>query len=253
MNSKKLNILICFLLCLAGIFFYLYISGGLYAINSKYKNNSIKDMVVHETENPLDRKIDFKKLKEINSDVVGWIYIPNTKIDYPILIGSKDDTYLNTDIEKKRNSLGSIFSYAKTKRDLSDSNVFLFGHNMRQQQMFGELKKYINEDGFEENHNKFYVYTENKTMELDIVSIFTCNENDTIFSTGFELGTVEYLDYISNILERNKFSNYYLKKDKKLNLINNQLVSLVTCYGEQGTTERLVVSGSVVKEKYIID
>ncbi|WWU63267.1 class B sortase [Clostridium baratii] len=252
MSSRKLKILICFLLCLAGIFFYLYISGGLHAINSKYKNDSIKDNVVYETDDPLNRKIDFEKLKGINNDIVGWLYVPGTKIDYPILIGDKDNTYLNKDIEKKYNQLGSIFSYAKTKRDLSDSNIFLFGHNMRQYQMFGELKKYINED-FMKKHNKFYVYTERKTMELDIVSIFMCNENDNIFSTGFELGTVNYLDYISSILARNKFSDYYLRKDKNLNLVNNQLISLVTCYGEQGTTERLVVSGSVIKEKYIID
>lgn len=252
MKRKVWRILAYGFIVLSVIFLYLYFSGGLHAVDSKYKNDAIRDVVVSETEDPLNRVIDFDKLKSINKDVVGWVYVPGTKIDYPILIGSKDDTYLNTDIEGKYNPLGSIFSYAKTKRDLSDGHVMLFGHNMRQQQMFGQLKKFVNDDEFRKNHKKFYVYTEKKTMEFDIISIFITDENNDFFTTGIELGTANFVNFVTKLLERNKFSDYSLQ-DSSFKLSDNQVFSLVTCYGSPGTPDRLVVSGSVIRERYIID
>ena len=252
MKRRLWKVVAYIFIVLSVVFLYLYFSGGIQAIDSKYKNDAIRDVVVSDTEDPLKRVIDFKKLKSINKDVVGWVYVPDTKIDYPILIGSKDDTYINTNIEGKKNALGSIFSYANTKRDLSNGHVLLFGHNMRQEQMFGQLKKFVNSSDFRKSHKKFYIYTEEKTMELDIVSIFITDENSDFFTTGLELGTLDFINFTNNLMKRNRFSDT-IWGNKKVKLSDNQVFSLVTCYGSPGTHDRLVVSGSVVKEKINID
>lgn len=251
MKRKVYTVLSIIFLVLGGVFFYLYYNDGLYAIDSKYKNEAVRDIVVEETEDPLDRRIDFEKLKAINEDVVGWIYMPDSTIDYPILIGSEDETYLKKDIYKEYNPLGSIFSYSNTKKDLSDGHVMLFGHNMANNQMFGELRKFINSDEFKQEHRKFYIYLENKTLELDIASIFICSEDDIMFQIGRELGTSDYVEFVTSLLGRNKYFDYSLE-GSKISITDSQIFSLVTCYGSEGTSERLVVNGGVVREKYYI-
>lgn len=236
------------LFILSGVFYYLYYNDGWYSINNKYSNDSIRDLAVMETENPLDRIIDFNNLKAINKDVAAWAYIPGTTVDYPVLIGSEDETYLKKDIDGKYNPLGSVFSYADTKLD--DGHIMLFGHNMKRYQMFGELKKFLETD-YMKNNRKMYLYTEDKTMELDIVSIFITDENDDFFTVGRKLETSEYVEFISDMLNRNKYSDFKLG-ESSLSYSDSQTVSLVTCHGREGTSNRLVVNGVVSKEKHYI-
>ena len=254
MKRRIIRVVAYLFLVVSGICLYLYWNDGLYAIDSKFKNKAIQDLIVSEStsEDPLDRKIDFEKLRGINEDVVGWLYIPGTTVDYPILIGSDDESYLYNDINKEYNPLGSIFSYANTSRDLSDGHVMLFGHNMASSQMFGQLKKFVRDESFMHNNRKFYVYLDTKVMEFDIFSIFTCNENDDFFSVGRELGTMDYVDFVTDVIKRNVYSDYVIE-DSKISSTDSQVFSLVTCHGSQGTSERLVVNGAVVREKYYIN
>lgn len=252
MKQRVSRIVSVICLVLGGIFFYLYINKGFYALDSKYKNNAVRDVViVADTEDPLNRKIDFEKLRAINKDVAGWIYVPGTTIDYPILIGEEDETYLNRDIHKEYSPLGSIFSYSDTPRDFSNAHTILFGHNMLKLQMFGELRKFLNNDYMRE-HRKFYVYTDRKTLEFDIFSIFICEETDEFFYSGRELGTADYFSFLSEVVGRNVYSDYNLG-DTSLNLADTEMFSLVTCNGAEGTTSRLVVNGVSTRQKYIIN
>ncbi len=116
-----------------------------YMISNKAKNQSLREVATSEVVNdPLDRIIDFEKLNSINKDIKAWIYVPGTKIDYPILVGESDEEYLYNDMNKEYTPLGSIFSYSGT--NFTKGNTFIFGHNMASRQMFGELRKYIDKD-----------------------------------------------------------------------------------------------------------
>jgi len=251
MKKGCINFLVVVLFLISGVFIYLAFSEGFYSVESKIKNNAIRDVVVYENEDPLNRHIDFGKLKAINKDVVAWVYIPGTTVDYPILIGGNNEEYLYKDIEGGYNPLGSIFSYANSSKDFLDGQMFVFGHNMRQYQMFGEIRKFLNEDYMRE-HRKFYVYTERRTTEYDIFSIFSCNENDDFFTTGIELGTSDYVTLLNSLIERNVNSDYDLGSNT-IKWSDSQVVSLVTCNGVEGTTERLTVNGIAFREKYIIN
>ena len=217
-----------------------------YMISNKAKNQSLREVATSEVVNdPLDRIIDFEKLNSINKDIKAWIYVPGTKIDYPILVGESDEEYLYNDMNKEYTPLGSIFSYSGT--NFTKGNTFIFGHNMASSQMFGELRKYIDKD-FLKEHRYLYIYTERKAMKCDIFSIFITNENDDIFNGEYELGTVEYVSLIEELNKRNKYSGYSLE-ESSINYSTRQIFNLITCYGAEGTTERLVVNGIVEEEK----
>ena len=217
-----------------------------YRISNKVNNDSIRELVTNENEeDSLNRIIDFQKLKSINKDVVSWIYIPGTKIDYPILVGESDEEYLYKNINKEHTPLGSLFSFSGT--NFTKGNTFIFGHNMASSQMFGELRKYLSSD-FLEEHRYIYVYTERKTMKCDIFSIFIANESDDVFNGEYELGTVEYIDLLSELVSRNKYSNNKLEKSI-MEYSTKQVFNLITCYGREGTSDRLLVNGIVLEEK----
>ncbi len=197
---------------------------------------------------PYYRAIDFDTLHRINTDIVGWIYIPGTSIDYPILIGNTDHVYLDKDFEGKESVLGAIFSYADTAKTLSDARTILFGHNMKSYQMFGELKRYLEED-FRNTHNTMYVYTKTKTMELQVFSIFVCDEKDTILWDDAETGSLEYQELLRELERRNVYADVCMENLSEK--YHSQTFSLVTCKGNVGTSKRLMVNGIVIKEKYI--
>lgn len=242
------NLTIAVSLILGVLFILLGFKEFFYSLDSKYKNEAIRNVVIKEStsENPLDRSIDFEKLKKENEDIVAWIYIPGTSIDYPILIGDSDEEYLYKDMEGNYNPLGSIFTFANTKRDFSDNHIKLFGHNMKEFQMFGELRKFLNVDYMEE-HKKLYIYTDKKSMECDIVSIFICDETDSLF---WNVGTG--VEFLTSLASRNVNSSYDLSS-KIDELSDSQTYTLVTCNGVEGTPERLVVNGIVIKEKILFN
>ena len=85
-------------------------------------------------------------------------------------------------------------------------------------------------------------------MKCDIFSIFIVNESDEVFSGQYELGTVEYIDLLSELVNRNKYSNNNLEKNI-IEYSTIQVFNLITCYGGEGIPDRLLVNGIVVEEK----
>lgn len=255
MKKVICRFLILVFLGLSVVFGYLAYKEYQPILKSDIQKETIKKMVVSEEDtddpdSPYNRVIDFEALKRINKDVVGWLYIPDTSIDYPILIGDTDTEYLHKDIEGKYNYLGCIFSFADTSKDLSDARTLLFGHNMRQYAMFGELRRYLEKD-FRKKHTKIYVYTEKKTMELETFSIFVCNKNDGIFWDDTTLGSAEYQDLLKTLDKRNQYSN--IEKKNIEEYYNNQMFSLISCRGAAGTSNRLMVNAIEVREKYLLN
>ena len=87
-------------------------------------------------------EIDFANLQAENPDVVGWIYSPDTVINYPVMKGETNDTYLHTMLNGQYNSSGSIFMDYRNNPDLSNYVTILYGHHMKNGSMFASLHKY---------------------------------------------------------------------------------------------------------------
>ena len=112
--------------------------------------------------------VDFEKLKSINKECVGWIYIPDTNVNFPVMRAENNSKYLNRLLDGTKNSAGSIFMDFRCNPDLSDRNVILYGHNMSSGVMFSQLKKYRDREFFLAHQTGYYL-TPDADYELTIV------------------------------------------------------------------------------------
>lgn len=89
-------------------------------------------------------KVDFQALKDKNSDTVGFLKVNGTNIEYTVVKGTNNSYYLKHNFNKESNSAGWIFADYKNKVDGTDKNLVIYGHNMRDDSMFGSLKNILN-------------------------------------------------------------------------------------------------------------
>ena len=101
--------------------------------------------------------VDFEALKKINPEIIAWIRIPDTKIDYPVVQGRDNEFYLKHTFKKTEHVAGSIFLDKDNSSDFSNRKSILYGHNMKDGSMFQGLHKYENEQ-YLKTHNKVYLY-----------------------------------------------------------------------------------------------
>lgn len=213
----------CILLVLFCACAYSYIKASL---QQEEYSNEIKRIKEHVTKQENDeintRAMNFEELKRINPDIVGWIMIPDTNIDYPIVKGSDNQYYLTHTYGKQKNYMGSIFM--DYRQDFSMLNVFIYGHNVVDGFMFRDLEKY-KEQQFYDSHSTVYLYKEDGLHEMTVVSFFQAKDNDKVFMLYREHDTAfeKYLEYC----ERNSYFPTTIQKNKFI-------VSLVTCSYESG-------------------
>jgi sortase B len=155
-----------------------------------------------------DPREAIRKLAEINLDIKGWVTLPGTVIDYPVLQSSEDDPeyYLYRDYKKNQTKYGSVFLQAGTALDGSDQNRILYGHSMKDGRMFAGLLKMGEMDVYKQSP----VITFDTTQEAakwKIISVFKTNtrkEQGAPFQyliSHFDTQE-EYLDFVYQVRQR---------------------------------------------------
>lgn len=130
--------------------------------------------------------IDFDALLEINPDTVGWIKIPDTNVDYPIVWREGDnDTYLHTDFEGNSSQAGAIYLDMDSTPDFSGRNNLLYGHHMKNGSMFKDVVKYKDKEFFD-THQYFEIYTPERTIHLKAVSSYYDKAQPIVRKTRFK-------------------------------------------------------------------
>lgn len=129
-------------------------------------------------------KVDFESLKEEYKDIVGWIYSPDTVINYPIVQGEDNDYYLRRMANGDYNYSGCIFMDYRCSSDFFDFNTVIYGHNMRDYSMFAPLLDYQDPDYFKE-HPVMYLLTPETDYEIGIFSGYVTRGNAEIYDYGF--------------------------------------------------------------------
>ena len=121
------------------------------------------DTEIEKSEGESSNKYNLENIAKINSDVVGWIKIENTNIDYPVM--QNGDYYLHRNIYKNYSSHGTPYLAEYCNIQYSD-NLIIYGHHMNDNSMFAQLDNY-KKHSFYENHKyiKFYSYYNGKTIE----------------------------------------------------------------------------------------
>lgn len=125
--------------------------------------------------------VDFDSLKEINADIVGWIYFENEAISYPILKGITNDTYINTTYLGKSSRAGSIFMDSNNASDFEDFHSIIYGHNMRNKSMFGKLSAYYRDTDYYSDHRYFRIITPEKVYRYEIIAAKRINADNPIY------------------------------------------------------------------------
>ncbi len=145
--------------------------------------------------------IDLAALRQKNADVVGWIVIPDTMLDYPLLQGEDNQYYLKHSWTKESNRLGSIYMDYRNDPALADFNTILYGHRMRGDDMFGSLK-YYDEQSHWEAHPAIYLTTDEGVRRYDIFAAYEINiTNCHTYRLGLteESGQQAYIDYCTGL------------------------------------------------------
>ena len=135
-----------------------------------------------------DDTMGFEELRAMNPDVMGWITIYDTGIDYPMVHPTKDnDEYMSRNPQREFSSPGSIFLDIKSAADFSDFNTIIFGHHMSEHKMFGDIDLFL-EGSFFDSHQYGNLYYDGKNHGLEIVGISEIAAGDpVIYQAGIKM------------------------------------------------------------------
>lgn len=209
--------------------------------------------------------IDFDGLTATNSEFVGVIRIPALDLTYPVAQAEdSNEKYLTTTFEGTHNASGCIFLDCNATKDFSDWNTYIFGHNMKNQTMFGSLKRFISDDTLCDSDPYIYLYVHNhagdtvkeqilgktyeRTLEQDetrilkyrIFAYYTIPVDDDVYD-DFE-GKDGYDDYVTDAEKH----SLYTPEDGAVDWsLRPDLLTLSTCYAT-GHVNNFIVQGALV-------
>lgn len=186
--------------------------------------------------------INFDELRKINSDVVGWIVIEGTQVNYPIVQGNNNSYYLNHSFDRKWSSYGSIFMDYKSSKDFSDYNTFIYGHNTKNGTMFGELYKYMDVNFYSE-HPSFYLYTQNGNYVIKLFSAYVDDTESDSYNQSFS-SLEEYKNYLNIISSKSKY-----KTGIEVDYNSDKIITLYSCSHEinRKKSDRYFIHGIIKK------
>lgn len=192
-----------------------------------------------ESSGPRDRKIDFEALQAVNDDIVGWIYLPNTKIDYPVVIGDDNDYYISHNADKSENRAGAIFLDYQNAPDFSDQNTIIYGHRMNDGSMFATLHDYEEDAFFRENDTVYLYLPDGSVREYRIFSAYVVSEVDETYTMTFA-SDEDYGQYLKKMRGRSPY-----KTDAELSA-QDRIITLSTCV--KGQDEKRYVVQAVLEK-----
>lgn len=144
----------------------------------------------------------FAALTEKNSDTIGWIYMPGTEINYPILQTDNNDFYLYHTFEKLWNgSVGAIYMDYRNDSTFEDFHTIIYGHNLSGGTMFSDLNKFLLEKDYWTNHRSLYIATiGGKVYRYDVYAACEADVTGHTYRLGLEddSGKLAYINYCIN-------------------------------------------------------
>ena len=129
--------------------------------------------------------MDLEALRAVNFDVLGWIYIPDSAISFPLMEADDNQEYLYHTWDKKSSKYGSIFLECRNSRDLSDFNTLIYGHNMLTEHMFGTLTAY-KDQSYLDAHPCVYIRLNSGVYRYRIFSVYEAQVVSNTYRLIFE-------------------------------------------------------------------
>ena len=191
----------------------------------------------------VDIPIDFSYLKEQNEDIIGWLTVDGTVIDYPILYDSSNMLYyLKRNYARTSTDYGSIFVLNENADDFTDFNTLVYGHNMPDGQMFAQLHKFREERFFDE-HGQILIYTPDRKLTYQVFAAYRTDNLNILVNNDFSTEALREA-YIERIYTH---TNFALFKPEYPVTASDRIVTLSTCIGNPDY--RYVVQGVLVSDE----
>ncbi|MDR1068801.1 MAG: class B sortase [Clostridiales Family XIII bacterium] len=222
----------------------LLLAAGGYALWDSGLVNAAADSKQYAVYKPTDENggLSFAELQEINPEVLGWLDVYGTNIDYPVAQGSDNMKYVNTDAAGNYSLSGSIFMDSGSSGDFSDFNPILYGHHMEKKTMFGELGLFADR-GYFEARKYGSLYYGGKDHGLEFFAFLHADAYDNTVFRPRVTGKEAREAYLAMLLER--ASNV---RDIGVTA-DDQIVLLSTC-SSSSTNGRDILVARITDERY---
>jgi sortase B len=163
----------------------------------------------------------FKNIISVNPEVVGWIKIGDTRIDYPVVKTENNEYYLNHNIYKESSRAGSVFMDYRNDYEAKDLHTILYGHTMKDGSMFTDLIKYKSQEFYLKNPviNFSTLYED---LLWEIFSIYVTDTEFYYIKTDFE-SSYDYKVFIEKIRKRSLYNTGVTASEK------DNILTLSTC------------------------
>lgn len=249
-SNNKFKKLLLLLLVIIFIFSIGYMFYYIYNNNKNKKDstdilNEVKIDSTQVTEEKSEKMLKLEELQKENNEIIGWLEIEGTNINYPVLQGTDNEFYMKNNYKKEKSKNGSIFLDKSYNWDIPSSNLLLYGHNNKNGTMFQDLLKYKNEDFYKE-HTKIKFTTNTEDSIYEIMSVFYSRvyykSEQNVFRYYYFVNAnneQEYNDFVNNA----KKSSIY---DTGVNAnYGDQLLTLSTCEYSQEDGRFVVVAKKI--------
>lgn len=135
-----------------------------------------------------------------NDDVIGYIFIEDTTIGYPIVQAKDNKFYLTNDSSKNKNPSGAIFLDCTNSHELTDKNSVIYGHNVRSNSMFHDLRNYVDAD-YLKSHQKILVVTLYEETVWEVFSAYKTSTSFNYIQTAFDSNS-PFFPFLAKIYEK---------------------------------------------------
>lgn len=233
---------IIFIISLKNIINWLYDNNHTKKMIDKISDNTIIKTVDEgnnqedNTENLID--VDFEKLKKINSDVVGYIIVNNTNINYPVVKTDDNEFYLNHSFDRSYNKAGWVFMDYRNHNEFFDTNTILYAHGRLDNTMFGSLRNVIEESWYKNQDNYIIHYSNDYYNTMwQVFSVYKIKTTNDYLNINFSSPKrhQEFIDLIKNR------SVYDFQVDVTL---NDKIITLSSCYDD---INKVVLHAKLIK------
>ncbi len=190
--------------------------------------------------------IDFAALQAKNMETVGWITIPNTPVNYPIMQSGndrKENFYLDHTPEGEKDRAGSIYIQKINAQDFTNPNTVIYGHNMASGLMFASIRRYQNPGYF--NDNRYItVYIPGHVLTYEVYSAFIYDNRHILNSFNFFVEE-EYAAFLQHTLKPTSMVKQVRPGIEVTN--DDRIITLSTCTAR--SSERFLVVGVLIDDK----
>lgn len=185
-------------------------------------------------------EVDFTQLREINPEIVGWLYLEGTEINYPVAQAKDNQWYLEHMFDGQTNSTGCPFLDAGNADDFSDRHSVIYAHHRKDGSMFGRLKLFKEQDYYEA-HPRFLLITEQGRYVMEIFSGHVSRHDGDAWKLQFA-DDQEYEAWLNVVAERSSIDTGIVPEK------TDRILTLSTCSYEFSNA-RYVLHGILRKAK----